>query len=120
MEKQRLIDSFHKNSMEVVKVHVQEWKGQEYVDVRVWYSERAGQNGAENVTRKGICISTELLPDLIRALEKAQLSIDGPEVYAGRLRHRLAEITHGEDPGRANAKRSIQDPCLDEEIQGEI
>ena len=35
MEKQRLIDSFNKNSVEIVKVHVQEWKAQEYIDIRV-------------------------------------------------------------------------------------
>ena len=46
MEKQRKIDEFFKNSMEVVRIYVQEWKGSDYIDIRVWYSERAGQNGA--------------------------------------------------------------------------
>ena len=102
MEKQRLIDSFHKNSVEVIKVHVQEWKGQEYVDMRIWYSERAGQNGAENVTRKGICISTELLPDLIRALEKAQAFINDGE---------LPEETRSEAPGATNGQGDDHLPC---------
>jgi len=72
MEKQRLIDSFNKNSVEIVKVHVQEWKAQEYIDIRVWYLKHPGEIGAEKPTHKGITLNIELLPDLIQALQKAQ------------------------------------------------
>lgn len=70
--KQKLISQFHKNSVELVKVHLQEWRGQPYFDVRVWHSEKPGESGGENPTHKGITLNCELLPDLIKALEKAK------------------------------------------------
>jgi len=81
MEKQKLIDSFHKNSIEVIKVQLQEWKSQEYVDIRVWYLEKPGEPGNEKPTHKGITLNVELLPKLIQALQQAQGILD--EVVAG-------------------------------------
>lgn len=72
MQNQKLIDSFYKNSAEIVKIHVQEWKAQAYFDVRVWYSENPAENGSERPTHKGITLNVELLPRLIQALEKTQ------------------------------------------------
>lgn len=76
MENQRLVDQFNKNSVEMVKVHLQEWKSQAYFDVRVWYSENPGENGAERPTHKGITLNVELLPQLITALQKTQEETD--------------------------------------------
>ena len=75
MEKQQLIDQFDKNSMEVIKVHIQEWKGSTYVDMRVWIKPDDGENGGEIATKKGLTLHVELIPDLIAALEKARESI---------------------------------------------
>jgi len=69
--KQRLIAEFEKNSMEKVKVNLQEWHSQTYLDLRVWVAEKAGQEGAECATRKGITLNVELLPELRAAIEKA-------------------------------------------------
>jgi len=70
--KNKLIDSFHKNSIEIVKVNLQEWKGRKYLDVRVWLLDNAAKSGGKGPTRKGITLSVEFLPRLIKALEKAQ------------------------------------------------
>ena len=72
MEGQKLIDKFNKNSVEIVKVSIQEYKGKEYVDLRVWAFEKPDGSGEEKPTRKGITLNTGLLPKLIEALEKAQ------------------------------------------------
>jgi RecB family endonuclease NucS len=74
--KQRLIASFEKNSAEVVKVHLQEWHGQTYLDLRVWIAEKAGQEGAECATHKGITLNVELLGDLKKAIDKALAEVE--------------------------------------------
>jgi len=76
MEKQKLIDSFNKNSMEIVKVQVQDWKYVTYVDIRSWLLPNPQENGSELPTHKGLTLRAELLPELIRSLEKAQKEIE--------------------------------------------
>ena len=74
---QKLIDQFDKNVLEKIKVHLQEWKGEKYVDVRVWILPDAGEEGAEIATKKGLTLHVELIPDLIEALKKARESLNG-------------------------------------------
>ena len=74
---QKLIDQFDKNDLEKIKVHLQEWKGEKYVDVRVWILPDAGEEGAEIATKKGLTLHVELIPDLIEALKKARESLNG-------------------------------------------
>ena len=72
IEKIICIDSFNKNSVDLIKVNLQEWKGQMYVDMRIWHLDNPAEIGAENPTHKGITMSAELLPRLLDALQKAQ------------------------------------------------
>jgi hypothetical protein len=77
MSEQRLIAEFTKNSLEKVKVHVQRWKNQHYVDIRVFFLD---EEKAEHATRKGLTLSTELLPQLRSAIDAAISAIeDGGE-----------------------------------------
>ena len=78
----RLIAEFDKNSAEVVKVNLQTWKAQTYFDVRVWYRDGAGHEGAENPTHKGITLNVELLPDLRRALDEVERALEKGEESA--------------------------------------
>ena len=71
-EKIIYIDSFNKNSIELIKVNLQEWKGQMYVDMVIWHLDNPAEIGAENPTNKGITMSTELLLRLLDALQKAR------------------------------------------------
>ncbi len=73
MEQQnKLIDQFHKNSSELVEVNITEFKGQEYVDVRIWTLTNPADSKDRQPTKKGVCINIDLLPRLITALQKAE------------------------------------------------
>lgn len=77
MENQnKLIDQFHKNSQELIEIHLSKWKGKDYVDVRIWHLPDPIKEDEKIATKKGICINTELLPRLIKALQKAQKALE--------------------------------------------
>jgi hypothetical protein len=84
-EKTRLVAEFQKNSLEKVRIHLQEFHGQTYCDIRVWVAEKAGQSGAECATRKGLTLNVELLGELRSAIDEAIRALeDGSEVGHGR------------------------------------
>lgn len=70
-QKNKKIDQFHKNSTELVKVHTTIFKGHEYIDVRIWTLPNPADPKDRWPTHKGICINVDLLPRLIKGLEKA-------------------------------------------------
>ena len=72
MRGQRLIAEFNKNSMEIIKVNLQEWRGKKYVDIRICVLQDPTDKATEIATKKGITLNIELLPELIKALVKAQ------------------------------------------------
>lgn len=74
-EKSRFITQFDKNSAEKVKVFLNRYRGNEYIDIRVWTKSLPGEDGGENPSRKGITLHVELLPDLLRALKEAEEAI---------------------------------------------
>lgn len=76
-EKQTLVDSFEKNSREVVKVHLQGWKGNRYIDLRSWLLPDEPGEGTERPTPKGLTLNVELLPRLIEALKRADEAVSG-------------------------------------------
>src|SRR5579862_5289570 len=61
----RIIASFQKSAMERECVRTKSWKGEPYIDVRVYYD--AG-NVDYRPTTKGICLRLDLLADLLSAL----------------------------------------------------
>jgi len=73
---QKLVAEFRKNSAEVVRVHLTEFKGNLYFDVRIWLQEAAEEPGNLKATKKGICLNIELLNDLRQALEKLNQVIE--------------------------------------------
>jgi len=72
---QKLIAQFDKNSAEVIKVHLVGWKGQDYIDIRVWI--KGEPDEADKPTIKGIRLNVELLPDLQSALRAVAEKIEG-------------------------------------------
>ena len=60
-----LIAQFEKNATEVVRVSLTEYRGRKLVDMRVYYSDDAGEY---RPTKKGVSLSVEVYPDLKRAL----------------------------------------------------
>ena len=86
MEKQRLVDSFHKNSVELIKINIQQWKTQDYVDIRIWYLEKPSAPGTETATKKGITLNVELLARFIEALEKAQETLKRDKILTKKVK----------------------------------
>ena len=82
----KLIDQFHKNSVELVEIHLTKWKGKDYADLRIFYLPNPAEEGSEVATKKGICLDAELLPKLIRGLQKAQRVIEKEvEIYTNPI-----------------------------------
>jgi hypothetical protein len=75
-EAKKLIASFQKNSSEVVKVHLQQWQGGLYMDIRVWTIAKDGGPGDEVPTKKGITLSVALLDELRQAINKVVAEVE--------------------------------------------
>jgi len=75
MEKQQLIDQFDKNSIENIRINLQEWKGEKYIDMRVWIRPDTEEGGQDIATKKGLTLNVALIPELIEALQKARKAI---------------------------------------------
>jgi len=98
MENERvIICEFKKGSGEIVKVTVGEFRGQYYLDFRVWYY----PEGSEEIrpTKKGISLHVEMIPELLKGIQDAAAyirrmysskvadsgeSVDSPEETPGR------------------------------------
>ena len=70
---QRLIAEFDKNSAEKVRVTLQEWKCQTYLDIRVFYSD---DKGAWLPTKKGITLNAELVGELRAGIDAALAALE--------------------------------------------
>jgi hypothetical protein len=81
-QKPRLIGEFQKNTEDTIRVYLQYWKGKEYCNIRVWVTPKKGDTSELCATPKGITLSVELLPELIRILEEAQRETEKPEESA--------------------------------------
>lgn len=69
---QRILSEFEKNSSEVVRISSIEYQSNKYVDLRIWILGDHGSKESRLPTKKGIRIHSELLPDLIQALQQAK------------------------------------------------
>lgn len=63
-----VIAEWHKSAGHVVRVSLDEFKGQSYVNARVWYTDASGEL---RPGKNGMGLSVRHLPDLIRALQDA-------------------------------------------------
>lgn len=79
MENQKIIDSFNKNSVEEVRISLNKWKNQDYIDIRVWSSLNSDDKDKKSPTKKGITLNVNLIPDLQKALEKAAKELNSGE-----------------------------------------
>lgn len=61
--------TFQKNSRESVVISLTEYRGQDYADIRIWFTDQAGEL---KPSQKGVSVKPENLPDVIRALQAAQ------------------------------------------------
>ena len=68
---QKILTEFEKNSLEIVRVSSVDYHSNHYIDLRIWIEGDRDGKREEIPTRKGLRIHSELLPDLIKALQKA-------------------------------------------------
>lgn len=71
-----LIGKVQKNSLESVNVCLSSFKGKIYVDFRIWYREDASKS-EEKPTQKGLCLSADVLEEVLPLLQKALAAIQG-------------------------------------------
>ena len=60
------IYSFQKNQIEEVRIHLDNYKGTDVCDIRVWWDNRP--------TRKGLTIAVDQLDELAKGIERASSS----------------------------------------------
>ncbi|RME87861.1 MAG: transcriptional regulator [Candidatus Hydrogenedentota bacterium] len=64
-----LLHEFQKNSKEIVRVEISEYRGKKLLNIRTWFLNDEGQYLP---SKKGIAVSVEKIPELIDALKKAK------------------------------------------------
>lgn len=72
MEEGKVVAEFEKNSREVVRVSLTEYKGIDLLDVRAYY-----QKGGDWQPGKGIAIRRDLITPLRKALQAAEKEMKG-------------------------------------------
>lgn len=60
-----VITQFEKNATEVVRISLSEYRGRKLVDMRVYYSDDAGEY---RPTKKGVALNVEVYPEFKRAM----------------------------------------------------
>lgn len=63
----RIIAEFQKNSREIIRVRLSEFKGRELIDIRTWYT---ADDGEWRPSSKGVAFNSELFGELKAAVEK--------------------------------------------------
>lgn len=77
--KEQVVDVFQKNTQEEVRALLKTYMGHRLVDMRVYVD---SEGKAERIpTKKGLCISVELFPELKAAVGKLEAAI----IHAGYL-----------------------------------
>ncbi len=77
MSEARIIADIEKHGTERIRVQVDTWNGNQYVDARIYYRKEESDGEAWHPTKKGLRINYELLIELMAALESAQRAIEG-------------------------------------------
>lgn len=70
-----IIQDIDKGGGEIIRVEISEFKGQNYLNIRVWYMDKNTEE--YRPTQKGISIRPELYKQLREALDKADPVIQG-------------------------------------------
>ena len=74
---EKLIATFEKNAREEIKVQLTEYKGHQLLDIRIFFLPADG--GESRPTRRGITMSTNLIPHLKKAIGEAQSALTGKD-----------------------------------------
>ena len=66
---QKVIRDIEKNSSNKIRISLTEFKGNNFVDLRVYYEDEEGEY---KPTKKGVALKPELIPQVIEALQEAE------------------------------------------------
>jgi hypothetical protein len=66
-----LVGEFQKNSVETVKVFLEDGLAGFYAEIRVWATPRAGDEAGLHPTGRGFELAVELLPELRKLIDRA-------------------------------------------------
>lgn len=69
MTEDKVVASFKRNPTEEVRAGIKEFKGRNYIDIRIYYLDDKEE---WKPTRKGISLSTEYMPQLKQAVEAVE------------------------------------------------
>ncbi|MCB1306790.1 MAG: transcriptional coactivator p15/PC4 family protein [Leptospiraceae bacterium] len=69
-----IIKDIEKGAGEIVRVEISEFKGQKYLNIRIWYTDK--ESGEYKPTQKGIAIRPDLYPDLKAAILAAEQELN--------------------------------------------
>ena len=69
-----IIKDIEKGAGEIVRVEISEFKGQKYLNIRIWYPDK--ESGEYKPTQKGIAIRPDLYPDLKAAILAAEQELN--------------------------------------------
>ena len=72
-----------KNALEKVIIETSEYKGKEYLSIRVWYDVSKGQATNWRPSHKGITLPIDLLQELKTGINKASKLIDSDKPEKG-------------------------------------
>ena len=72
-----IIGKLEKNAFDSIVVQTTEFKGRELIDIRIFYLDSGGEL---KPTKKGISISPDHVPELIKLIQKAYEEIGQEEV----------------------------------------
>jgi hypothetical protein len=74
-----LVHEFEKNSRETIRIHVQEYMGTVFLDLREFYKDRS--TGELKPSRSGLTVKPELFAELLHGVVSAAdaLGVDMPE-----------------------------------------
>ena len=99
---EKLIKTFDKNKSQQVHINLQEYKGHDLVDARIYYKDKEGDYQR---TGKGLAMNVGKLPELIEALQLAELEakaagLIGDKVIQttssdGQIKHEALGSTNG-------------------------
>lgn len=85
----QLIAIIPKNAIEAIHVQLRQYKGRNLIDIRVFYQDDAG---TWHPTRKGVCVTAELWPELRDALLQIDTHLPDQDTYPEREGRSLQEI----------------------------
>jgi len=101
----KLIAEIEKGAAEIVKVTISEFRGQHYLDFRIWVDpSRQGDYGTQPIpTKKGICLHTEMIPDLQAAIKSAADYIRG--MYSSKMADPVEPVESPEETPGSEGQR---------------